>query len=274
MKPLVKWAGGKRQLLGQIISRMPDEWDHYYEPFAGGLALLVELHNLNRIKGATVSDVNPELVNLYSTVRDCPHDLVETVKGLEFGNDEKFYYRIREEFNSMIGRDQHRLERAAFFLYLNRHGYNGLWRVNSAGRFNVPFGKYSRPSIPGSSHILEFSEMLQDVRIECTDFRASIKEIGERDFVYFDPPYVPVSRTSNFTDYSKEGFSRFDQERLLDTCRELESRGIRFILSNSYSENNIGFYSDFKLVELSARRNINCKSDGRSGQKELLVMNF
>lgn len=274
MKPLVKWAGGKRQILPQIMDHLPEKWDHYYEPFAGGLALLVELFDTGQMGKSIVSDVNPELINLYLVVKKSPLELLETIENLHFRNDEAYYYKARERFNDIAGGKSNKIERAALFLYFNRHSYNGLWRVNSNGRFNVPFGRYRRPYVPGADHINEFSGMLQAVEISNADFQSAIGGIKQGDFVYFDPPYIPVSHTARFTDYTKSGFTIPDQERLLETCRNLDRKGVKFLLSNSYTEENLDFYKEFQVRKVNARRSINCKGEKRSGHHELLVMNF
>ncbi len=275
MKPLVKWAGGKRQLLPEIMGLVSSlSWDTYFEPFAGGLALLVKLHSQGRIGKAFISDLNPELINLYSVVKNVPMELLEWMEAEEFRNDEDHFYRTRDRFNLALGNPDKSVERAALFLYLNRHSFNGLWRVNGKGFFNVPYGRYVNPKIPCRQHILEFSSILKNVDIENLDFSEVVRLASEKDFIYFDPPYSPLSRTSNFTDYAKGGFKAEDQERLLEACEYLEKKRVRFLLSNSYSGKVAEMYENFNMIIVSARRNINRDPNGRTGQKELLITNM
>lgn len=274
MKPLIKWAGGKRQILPKIVDLLPEQWNRYFEPFAGGLALLVELHNTGKLGSAVISETNPELYNLYMTVKENPLGLSETIERLDFRNDEHFYYSTRVMFNRLIGSEDHTLERAALFLYFNRHGYNGLWRVNRKGKFNVPFGRYSSPKIPVSHDIQEFSKLLKNVRILREDFQSAIEDVEVDDMVYFDPPYFPVSRTSNFTDYTESGFGLSDQIRLLKTCQALEREGKRFLLSNSCSDKIVELFGEFNIMKIRARRSINSNSLRRSGHFELIISNL
>ncbi len=274
MRPLIKWAGGKRQIMSQIVKYLPLQWEHYYEPFAGGLALLVELHGRGQLGDSTISDSNPELINLYRVMKDRPHELAEALASPDFRNEENSYYRTRERFNSILGKEEHCIERAATFIYLNRHAYNGLWRVNRRGEFNVPFGKYVNPTLPDRNQIKEFSLMLKNVAIVQGDFQTAVEGIGPLDFVYFDPPYIPLTSTARFTDYTNTGFGPDDQERLLSVCGELDRKGVRFMLSNSYSRQNEEFYGEFTTIKVEARRNISCKSSQRAGHHELLVLNY
>lgn len=273
MKPLIKWAGGKRQILPQLVSLMPERWNRYYEPFAGGLALLVELHNMGRLGSAVISETNPELYNLYRTVRDEPVVLSETIERMDFRNEGTFYYNMRDRFNTLIGLEGNEMERAAIFLYLNRHGFNGLWRVNRKGKFNVPFGSYLNPQLPEMEEILNFSTLLKRVEILNEDFQVAVEDAREGDFVYFDPPYVPVSRTSSFTDYTAEGFEISDQERLFETCQNLNRKGISFLMSNSSSEKISELFGGYNIIKVEARRSINSNSSKRNGHTEFIVSN-
>ena len=274
LKPLIKWAGGKRQIMPHLLASLPDHWETYFEPFAGGLALLVELHNAGNLSKAVISDTNPELINLYVTVKDYPEELIEALGELGDGNHQNTYYERRDWFNEIRDLDENAVKRAALFLYLNRHSYNGLWRVNSSGEFNVPFGKYRNPTLPSAGQIREFSEMLRNVRIMLCDFREAIQTITPDDFAYFDPPYFPVSRTAAFTDYTRGGFGTSEQVRLMETCRNLEKAGIRFLVSNSFSEKIADLYEGFIIRRIEAKRSINSKSDLRSGHSELLISDF
>ena len=274
MKPLVKWAGGKRQLIPALVKYLPVSWNRYFEPFSGGLALLVELHNRGMLAEAVIGDTNPELINLYFTVKKLPANLVSAISGLNIRNEAQFYYGIRERFNSLLGDGNSAVERAAMFLYLNRHGYNGLWRVNSKGEFNVPFGRYGNPSLPSAEHVYQFSEMLRGVDILLGDFSSVIESAKKGDFVYFDPPYFPLSKSSSFTHYSRDGFGYSDQSRLLELCRKLHVTGVRFLLSNSYSKEMTDLFSEFNVARVEASRFINSAADRRTGHYEILVTNY
>jgi DNA adenine methylase len=273
-KPIVKWAGGKRQLLSRMIMVLPEKWNKYFEPFAGGSAMIVELSNMGRIGKATIGDTNPELVNLYMEVRDNLEGLLEELKSIQFVNEKESYLSARNRFNAIRGSEESKTERSVLFLYLNRHCFNGLWRVNSSGEFNVPFGKYSNPSLPGASEIRRFSEMLQDVDIRCSDFETILSDVQPGDFVYLDPPYEPVSRTSSFTSYTKIGFTPYDQKRLRGMCRKLDNMGAMFMVSNSFSPPVMELYSEFTIRKVDANRSINRDSGGRKGTTEILVTNY
>lgn len=275
MKPLVKWAGGKRQLMQTILNHvLPVKFDVYYEPFAGGLALLVELYNREKLGKAVISDVNTELINLYRVVKKSPHYLSEAIERWNFENKETSYYRYREKYNELIGHPGNEIDRAALFLYFNRHAYNGLWRVNKSGKFNVPFGKYENPSFPEDGHILEFSRLLQNVELKEMSFEKALKHSREGDFVYLDPPYFPVSETARFTDYTKEGFGSSDQERLYNVCKSLDYRGVTFLLSNSFTEEVSRLYSEFQSYKIEVRRSINSNAKLRTGHYEFLISNL
>ena len=273
MKPLLKWAGGKRQILPDLISLLPGSWSSYLEPFAGGLALFSELCSRSLISSGKISDTNPELINFYSVVKKFPADLIESLVQYRSGNFASFYYSCRAEFNEMRGKNNGRVERAALFLYLNRHCYNGLWRVNRKGEFNVPFGKYANPHIPNHQCIMEFHRSLESVEIAEQDFAESSLAAKPGDLVYFDPPYSPVSETANFTDYTAGGFRMKDQERLHRICVDLDRKGVNFILSNSLSHEMLELFADFDCKRVSARRNINSVAGLRSGHSELIVTN-
>ncbi len=274
LRPLVKWAGGKRQLLPELMSRTPPHWNVYYEPFVGGGALLVELYNRGVLGKATISDLNEELINLYTVVRDKPDELIEALKNDEFKNDRSTYLKLRKRFNEIMGKPEYRVERAALFIYLNRHGYNGLWRVNSKGEFNVPFGRYKNPSMPSPQLIFEFSRMLRNVEVLNVDFEEVVSKASKGDFVYFDPPYQPVSETANFTDYTSDGFDYSEQKRLAKVCRELTDRGVYVMVSNSYTQEVLDLYEGFYVHTVKANRFINSKADRRKGISEVIITNY
>ncbi|MHB1708595.1 MAG: DNA adenine methylase [Thermoplasmataceae archaeon] len=274
LRPILKWAGGKRQLIPAILPMIPSTFENYIEPFAGGCALLVELYNLGRIRHAIISDLNGELTNLYKIVRNDPRRLLDEIAALPFGNSSISYYSARERFNDILGTSDSMIERAALFLYLNRHGYNGLWRVNASGRFNVPFGRYRNPAMPDPEHIMAFSRMLALTDIYNCDFAETCGKASAGDLVYLDPPYFPLSGTSNFTAYSSGGFPFSEQERLRDECVKIGKRDAMIIFNNSWSPEISSLYREFYSVKIPASRMINSNPERRSGHFDLLGSNF
>ena len=272
--PFVKWAGGKRQLLAELDQRLPPSWDTYYEPFVGGGALLVNLENQGRLSRAVISDLNAELINLYRVVQDTPDALITALSDEAFRNDEESYKLLKEKFNTLIGSPSHAVERAALLVYLNKHGFNGLWRVNQDGRFNVPFGSHRKRSIPSASSILKFSAMLKKVTVLNRDFEAAVKPARKGDFIYFDPPYQPLSKTASFTDYNSRGFPFSEQERLARLFRRLSKKGVRIMLSNSKVPEIEELYEGFRIESVNAKRFINCNGERRRGIQEIIVTNY
>ncbi len=272
--PFIKWAGGKRQLLAELGARLPPCWDTYYEPFIGGGALLVNLENEGRLSRAVISDLNSELINLYRVVQDTPGALITALSDEAFRNDEESYRVLKEKFNTLIGDPSHEIERAALLIYLNKHGFNGLWRVNRKGKFNVPFGSHKKRSIPSDTSILKFSAMLEKVRVLNADFEKAVRPAKKGDFIYFDPPYQPLSKTASFTDYNSRGFRFGDQERLARLFRRLSKKGIQLMLSNSKVPEIEDLYEGFCIETVVAKRFINCNGERRSGIQEIIVTNY
>lgn len=272
--PLLKWAGGKRQLRSELTRRLPEQWGTYFEPFIGGGALLVELANQGRLGRAVAGDKNPELVNLYRVVRNNPEALITALSDGKFRNDDESFRQAKAEFNSLIGTTRRPVERAAYLLYLNKHGYNGLWRVNSSGKYNVPFGKYARLSMPAPQNLKRFSRMLRNVTLVHADFERILRTVRPGDFVYLDPPYYPLSKTARFTDYTTGGFSSGDQKRLARIFRRLSDRGVFLMLSNSCTTEIRDLYEGFTIHTVPAKRFINCKGERRCGASELIVTNY
>lgn len=261
-------------MITELLVRLPVAWGRYYEPFVGGGALLINLYNMQRLSGATIADANEELINLYKVVRARPDDLIESLKNRAFTNHRGQYLQNRSLFNSMRGKKGLEVDRAAYFTYLNRHGFNGLWRVNKDGDFNVPFGTYTNPQLPSPADITAFSEMLREVTILHEDFERSVGTVQRGDFVYFDPPYHPLSSTSNFTGYQPGGFHFQNQARLAEVCRNLSGRGVFLMVSNSDRQEVIGLYEGFKVDRITAKRAINSRPDRRSGISELVITNY
>ena len=266
-KPFVKWAGGKRQLLEVLLKNVPPEFNTYIEPFVGGGALLFALLPERTIIG----DMNCELMNAYSVIKDNVEELILSLE--KHRNDEDYYYEIRDLDPSTLSP----VERASRFIYLNKTCYNGLYRENSRGEFNVPFGRYKSPKILDRENLRAVSEFLNSskVLILCQDYRETCKLAGEGDFVYLDPPYHPLSKTASFTKYNRYDFSAEDQERLAEVFRELDRKGCYVMLSNSNTEFIKSLYRGYHIQELSASRAINCKGNGRRRKKiELLIKNY
>jgi DNA adenine methylase len=267
--PFLKWAGGKRQLLPRILALAPARIETYYEPFVGGGAVFFALAGERRFARALLGDANPELVNCYETVRDDVAGVIAELR--KHRNTPAAYYRVR-------ARDPKRLSnaaRAARVIYLNRCGYNGLYRVNSDGRFNVPFGRYASPNICDVPRLEAAARALTGVEIICGDFREVLAQQrpGGRDFVYLDPPYVPISPTASFTAYAQRAFGPEDQRRLAETLRALSRECVPALLSNSYCSDTRRLYTAPELAygKVPARRAINSVGAGRGPVAEILV---
>lgn len=272
VRPLLKWAGGKRQIMHHLISKLPEKFSVYYEPFFGAGALFLELYNRGLLKKAVISDLNKELIALYTIVRDGCSGIIEELENIRFTNNKDDYYRARDLFNSM--ESDHNPEKAALMIYLNRHAYNGLYRVNSSGKFNVPFGRYAQPSLPSPDDIISFSKALSNVKIINKDFETAVSDATVSDFVYFDPPYAPISRSSDFSAYSSLGFSLDEHKRLSRVFEELSSRGVMVMESNSATPFIKDLYRNYPQSTVQASRNINSKSNGRGKISELIITNY
>jgi len=267
-KPFVKWAGGKRQLLSQLLNCSPLRFDNYYEPFLGGGALFFRLSALGKMKHACLNDNNRVLIDAYKTIKEEPRALIAELKRGKYKNDKAAFYEIRKEQPTDL------VKATARLIYLNRTAFNGLYRVNSKGQFNVPFGKYKNPKILDEQNILEVSRALRKVELTNTDFEVASNSAKRGDFAYFDPPYHPLSRTSNFTGYTKENFTERDQERLARKFRDLDGKDCYVMLSNSYSPLILDLYKDFNIQSVDATRMINCKAEGRGKIKEAIITNY
>ncbi len=265
MTAILKWAGGKRSLIQAILAIFPPDYAEraYHEPFLGGGALFFTV----KPRRGTVNDVNHRLINFYRVVRDEPNLLIEEAS--KYSYDRDTYYQLRDRFNED---GLAPVEDAAILLYLNKTGYNGLYRVNSRGVFNVPFGTYKNPTIVPEDDIYSASEALKRVEIRNEDFSYLLEAAQEGDIVYLDPPYEPLSRTSNFNTYSQNGFPWAEQERLSETIRELDARGVLFVLSNSEPAKRL--YRGFRTVTVHANRSINTKTTGRGPIREIIVTNI
>lgn len=264
-EPFLKWAGGKRRLIPRIQEYLPKSFKMYCEPFLGGGALYFHLQ-----PGISfLADSNSELITTYRIVRDKPKELIQALSRHYYDKD--YYYQIREVNPEQLTE----VEVAARMIYLNRAGFNGLYRVNASGKFNVPFGRYTNPTIVDTERILSCSDALRGAVIENIPFQGlPWQAFTPGDFVYFDPPYVPLSKTSSFTAYDKNGFTQKEQEELADVFRYLDKRGVALMLSNAGHELVQKLYSGFKIVEIPMLRMINSKANKRGAVTEYLVMNY
>lgn len=267
--PFLKWAGGKRQLLARILRDVPREIGTYYEPFIGGGAVFFGLvASGRRFERAVLGDANEELIRCYRAIQSNVEGVVAVLGRHKYERDH--YYAVRE-------RDPRRLSdavAAARVIYLNRCGYNGLYRVNSKGLFNVPFGRYVNPVICDASRLRAAARALAGVRLVHGDFDDTLRGAAERDFVYFDPPYVPLSRTASFTAYAKERFDAEAQTRLADRLRDLGARRVPALLSNSDCRETRLLYEGLPRQRVPVRRAINSVAAGRGAVGELLVKSF
>lgn len=267
--PFLKWAGGKSQLLPRILPRLPDRMRTYFEPFIGGGAVFFALRRQDRFRDAVLGDVNPDLVEVYTVVRDELWALSDALEDLAAGStDPDFYYEVRgwgtEELDPV--------SRTARFLFLNKTCFNGLYRVNRQGRFNVPFGRYKKPRVLDAPRLRAASRALQGVTIVHSDFAQLVEHARRGDGVYLDPPYVPISSTSSFTAYAAHPFTERDHERLADVYRRLVRKGVGTVLSNSDCAFTSKLYRGLAVERVRAARAINSVGSRRGTVSELLVV--
>jgi DNA adenine methylase len=273
VKPIVKWAGGKSRLLGELVSRVPTQVRTFAEPFAGGAALFFALSeeaeaHRRTMKHAVLADMNSELVACYRAVRDDVDAVIEALRAYRY--DRALYYATRDQ-------ETHGLpdaERAARLIFLNRTCFNGLWRVNAAGKFNVPFGRYTNPRILDEATLRDASRALARAQILEADFAEATRLLSKGDFVYFDPPYVPVSRTASFTSYASGGFGWDAHVRLADEFRRLHADGASVLLSNADTPEVRALYEDFACYVVRMPRMINSNASKRGDTGELLVASW
>lgn len=276
VRPFLKWAGGKRQLLPEIKKYVPKKYQTYYEPFLGGGAVLFGLQP----KKAVVNDSNLELINCYTVIKDSLDDLIIQLrrhKEKHEQHQESYFYEMRDLDRSNNYKDGHNaVERAARIIYLNKTCFNGLFRVNSSGQFNVPFGRYKKPNILDETVLKAVNKYLNSNEIEFLnkDFKEAVSDAKKGDFIYFDPPYDPISATSSFTGYDINCFNQSEQKRLKEVFDELDSRGCQVLLSNSATEFIVNLYSQYKIDKVLATRSINSKASRRGKVPEVLVRNY
>jgi DNA adenine methylase len=299
-RPYLKWAGGKTQLLFELEKRLPQSIkenrviERYLEPFVGGGAMFFYLKNHYQVRDSILLDVNPELIMAYRVIQQDPHKLITLLKDMEGEHLQKSedarkdnFYRIRAEFNQNMplmnytdyGDDW--ISRTASLIFLNKTCFNGLFRLNSKGEFNVPFGRYKNPNICDEVNLQAVHQALQKTEVRCADFTQARQYIKKDTLVYMDPPYRPLNSTSHFTSYSRERFSDHDQEKLARFYQEMDSRGAYLILSNSDPKNNNPadnffdeLYRGYRIDRVPAKRNINSNTASRGEIKELIIRNF
>ena len=293
VKPFVKWAGGKSSLIPQITKYFPFELkngqiEKYVEPFVGGGAVLIDILQKYDVKQAYAFDINKDLINCYNVIKYKVEDLIQKLDkkekeflALDKDERQKYFYNIRTEYNSYLLDNEIDVKRASEFIFLNRTCFNGLYRVNKNGKFNVPCGKYKNPTICDSNNLRNLSKLLKNVVFAYGDYKESEKLVDENTFVYFDPPYRPLSVTSGFTSYTKEYFNDENQKELAEYYNKLNLKNAKLMLSNSNPKNtneNDNFfekiYKGFNINEVSAKRMINANAKGRGEISELLITNY
>ncbi len=292
MKPFLKWAGGKKQLLKEIEQYYPfnDNITKYAEPFVGGGAVLFDIINKCSFEKIYIGDTNAELINTYRVICSNIDDLIELLKDMqnnfltmETENKKAYYLNQRDRFNALKNNHMpnNNVEKAALMIFLNKTCFNGLFRVNKKGLFNVPMGRYKNPLICDEENLRKVSSKLQKVEIVCGDYRQSFDFIDKHTFVYFDPPYRPLTNTANFTAYTETLFDDTAQKELAAFVDELSNKGAKVLVSNSDPKNSDTdddffdkIYSSYKIKKVSANRMINCNSEARGKISELLISNF
>ena len=294
IRPFVKWAGGKGSLIPQLNNFYPYELkngiiERYIEPFVGGGAVLIDILQKYDVQEAYAFDINIDLINSYNVIKNDVEELITNLKQIEIEylqleqeERKNYFYNKRDEYNSYaLEENEQNVQRAAQFIYLNRTCFNGLYRVNKEGKFNVPVGSYKNPMICDEENLRKLSELIQNVQFQYGDYRRSMEYVTENTFVYFDPPYRPLNVTSGFTSYTKEDFNDDSQRELAAFYRKLNERNAKLMLSNSNPKNineedhffdNI--YHGFNIDEIYASRMINANSKGRGKISEILVTNY
>ncbi|MHA1379814.1 MAG: DNA adenine methylase [Candidatus Helarchaeota archaeon] len=265
--PFVKWAGGKRQLINQFNKYFPSKFNKYIEPFVGGGAIFFYLLPENAI----LIDNNEELINCYQVIQNKVDELIKSLK--KHKNEKNYFYKVRNVDRTEEFRNWSDVERASRTIFLNRCCFNGLYRVNSNGQFNVPFGKYKNPKFCDEKNLKAVNKALKNVEVIKDSFAKCLKFAEKDDFIYFDPPYHPLSDTANFTGYTKGGFGKKAQIQLFDVFKELDERGCKLMLSNSYNDFILNLYKDYKIKTILAKRAINSDATKRGQIKEALILN-
>ncbi len=270
----LKWAGGKKRLVFTLDKLTPENIERYFEPFLGSGAFFFYLVQTKKKFKAVLSDSNFELINTYKVLRDNTNELIDVLYEHQvnyYKNREKYYYFIRDEQVT-----KNNTELAGKFIFLNKACYNGLYRVNRLGNFNVPHGRYINPKICNKEKLIDCSELLRiyDVTILCDVYKNITSKCENNDFIYLDPPYFPISKTSNFTDYTKESFGIFEHNELAKEFKRLRNIGSKVILSNSNSEYIKSLYKSHEIIKIKSSRNINCDPKKRKDHYDLIILNY
>ena len=270
VKPFLKYAGGKRQLINVISKYLPDNYQNYYEPFIGGGALLFHLQPSKAIIG----DINAELINCYQVVKNSCSELINELT--KHVNNKDYFEQVRSWDRDEFYINRSSTEKASRIIYLNKTCFNGLYRVNSKGQFNTPFGRYKNPSIADIETLNDVSDYLNKSSLEILnlDFQDCLKSATENDFVYLDPPYDIISSTANFTAYNQKGFNKSEHNRLKLTVDRLTAIGCKVLVSNACTEFITELYRDYQQIEVKAKRAINCKANKRGDLAEILIKNY
>ena len=274
-KPFVKWVGGKRQLMQVLEDNFPKQFGTYHEPFLGGGAVMFNLLSKEAKLSCNVSDFNSDLILAYVTIRDKLGKLIESLE-----NHSKNYHKDSSEYYYEVRKQEpkQQIEKVSRLIFLNRTCFNGLYRVNKKGQFNVPLGRYTNPNIINKENLTAVSKILhsEKIKISCRGFEAVLDDVKKDDLVYFDPPYQPISNTANFTSYTHRDFTEKDLERLVDLANQLNSKGCHVLLSNSNSKIVKDSFSEkhWSISEINANRAINSDSKKRTGHKEIIIKNY
>ncbi len=278
VKPFIKWVGGKGKLISELRKFFPQNFDRYFEPFVGGGAVFYDIAQNSDLGFLGINDVNKKLIITYQQIKTNPTKLISFLEKIEKDYKNKteeeqkdFFYFIRNKYNKD---DLDELDVATYLIFLNKTCFNGMYRENSRGEYNVPFGDQKNPTICDRENLLAVSNCLKNAKITNLSFEESIKDCKKGDFIYFDPPYYPINETSKFTSYSKDSFSRDDQIKLRDVFRKLSEKGCFVMLSNSNTEFIKDLYKDFNINYICAARSINSKGSGRGKIKEVVITNY
>lgn len=271
-KPFVKWAGGKSGLIASLIPFIPKNFNSYFEPFVGGGALFFYLKNQKILnsKKIYINDKNSQLINAYKQIKINPHEILEELEILNKKHSEETFYRIRNLDRNSDFYFLSEVFKAARFIYLNKTCYNGLCRYNSKGHFNTPIGNYKNPKIYDKELIFSVHKALKNVLITNNDFESALLKVKKGDFIYFDPPYFPLNKTSSFVNYT-DNFLAKEQIRLYELFKILDFEGVKVLQSNSNTQFIRELYKDFEIIEINSKRAINCKGDRRGKITELII---
>ena len=272
LTPFVKWAGGKKQLIKKIKNKMPNKFGTFYEPFIGGGAVFLNAKPQNGV----INDINKELINVYRQLKNDPIPVIKAVNELDKNDgDKEYYYLLRDKYNEKISNKELDVECAALLIWINKHCFNGLYRVNSKGLFNVPYNNKTTGKSIDEDNLMNIGHYLKeaDIDIRCEDFEKVCKNVKAGDFVYFDSPYLPFSETARFTDYTKGGFSMDDHIRLSELFEDLDKRGAKIMLSNHDVKLVYKLYGNYNIESIDVKRSINSNAKKRVG-KEVIITNY